>query len=232
MSPDPKIRAVISDLDMTLIDTRERFYKLFNELLRELMGRNVSQEVFEHYARWDRLNELLGLSDEEAVPFWKEFLSRYSERFDAKPIPGARECLEQLRSSGVSVVVVTGRISPVEAVLKELDRLGMSDLVDEVVTKAHTLDLGDGVYSKERMVSVAVNKVGCSPNQCVVVGDYLDDIRAGKKLGAFTVGVLTGFTHKSLLEREGADAVINSVAELPSMVFGGISASPQRRRSL
>ncbi len=227
-----RVRAVVSDLDMTLIDTKERFYNLFNELLREWMGRSVSRQVFEHYARWDRLNELIGLSDEDAVPFWKEFLSRYSKRFDAKPIPGARECLEQLRSIGVSVIVATGRISPVEAVLRELDRLGMSDLVDEVVTKAHTLDFGDGVYSKEKMVSVAVSRVGCSPNQCIVVGDYLDDIRAGKRLGAFTVGVLTGFTHRSLLEREGADAVIDSVAELPSVLFGGSSASQQRQRSL
>ena len=33
-----RVRAVVSDLDMTLIDTKERFYNLFNELLREWMG--------------------------------------------------------------------------------------------------------------------------------------------------------------------------------------------------
>jgi phosphoglycolate phosphatase-like HAD superfamily hydrolase len=52
-------------------------------------------------------------------------------------------------------------------------------------------------------------------DECVVVGDSVADIRAGKNGGARTVGVLSGIFSRQELERENPDLIIESVKELP-----------------
>ncbi|MEM2796442.1 MAG: HAD hydrolase-like protein, partial [Candidatus Hadarchaeales archaeon] len=61
-------------------------------------------------------------------------------------------------------------------------------------------------------------KLGVEPQECVIVGDYWNDIRDGKKVGAKTVAVLTGLMRRELLEKYGPDAVIKSIADLLEVV--------------
>ena len=54
-----------------------------------------------------------------------------------------------------------------------------------------------------------------SPDQCVMVGDSLHDIEAGKAAGMQTIGVLTGPAVRLDLEPH-ADVVLATIAEIPS----------------
>lgn len=54
--------------------------------------------------------------------------------------------------------------------------------------------------------------------ECVVVGDTVSDVRAGKAAGAETIAVLAGAGKYDALLREGPDVVINSVAELVTIL--------------
>ena len=56
------------------------------------------------------------------------------------------------------------------------------------------------------------------PEACLMVGDTSVDIRAGRKAGAQTVGVLCGFGEQKELRRQGADAILPSTADLAQLL--------------
>jgi phosphoglycolate phosphatase len=51
-------------------------------------------------------------------------------------------------------------------------------------------------------------------DSCLMVGDTTVDIRAGRKAGAQTVGVLCGFGEEAELRRCGADMILAATPEL------------------
>ena len=67
--------------------------------------------------------------------------------------------------------------------------------------------------SPEAFVACA-KKLGVEAKRCAVVGDTRTDIMAGKGAGMITIGVLTGFDTHEQLEAEGADLIVDSVADL------------------
>jgi len=70
-----------------------------------------------------------------------------------------------------------------------------------------------------RIMDIALKRLGMDGSEVVVVGDKLStDVKAGKKIGAFTILVLTGASSLADLERwrgDKPDLVLNSVSELP-----------------
>ncbi|MHA1210654.1 MAG: HAD family hydrolase, partial [Candidatus Freyarchaeota archaeon] len=59
---------------------------------------------------------------------------------------------------------------------------------------------------------------GRSPFESVFVGDYVADIRSGKRIGAVTVAVLSGGAKREILARENPDLILESVANLPPII--------------
>jgi phosphoglycolate phosphatase-like HAD superfamily hydrolase len=53
--------------------------------------------------------------------------------------------------------------------------------------------------------------------ECVIVGDSVIDVEAGKAAGIKTVSVLTGLYSQEELSRAKPDYIVASVAELPSL---------------
>lgn len=221
-----RARAAIFDLDCTLVDTLERFFEVFNECLkRRGRGELGWGEFFKHYVD-DTLDDVVapsGTSDRDRVlhEFWMEFLWKYREGDPkARLIPGVREVFEELCRRGVPIAVITSCIVPFGKVREELDAHGIGEFVKVVVT-AHDVvqELERGHhFSKVEIFQLAAERLGVRPQECVVVGDYWNDIRDGKRVGARTVAVLTGLMRRELLERYGPDAIIPSVKELFDVV--------------
>lgn len=59
---------------------------------------------------------------------------------------------------------------------------------------------------------------GGTPFDLFVVGDTVSDIRCGKKIGATTIAVCTGSTSRPVLEKEGADRVLDDLSLFFSVV--------------
>jgi phosphoglycolate phosphatase-like HAD superfamily hydrolase len=54
--------------------------------------------------------------------------------------------------------------------------------------------------------------------ECVVVGDSVADIKAGKNAGIKTVAVLSGIFSREELESEKPDLIIENVNKLPDFL--------------
>ncbi len=145
-----------------------------------------------------------------------------------RPVPGARETFEWLRSRSVSVALTTGLDRTVLDAL--LDRLRWGDdLVDAAVC-------GDDV-SKGRpapdMIFAAMERcyVG-DARRVAVIGDTKADLMAAASAGAgWSLGVSSGAHTAAELARCPHDEILESVADLPAWCEKRLGSSPQRGSS-
>jgi phosphoglycolate phosphatase len=119
------VKAVIFDMDQTLLDSIERFFAAFNGTLEAFEGRPLGWDEFLESYRRDLLHHHIPI-DVEAHVFWDHFLRNYDHYdVESRIIKGACETLRALKSRGFRVIVVTGRMSSRSVVEEELGKLGL-----------------------------------------------------------------------------------------------------------
>lgn len=212
------IRAILLDLDGTLVDTRSRFYLVFNKSLEKFNLPTVSRKVFDNLYTNAFLEKLVtnGLQ----IQFWDYFLEDYSNISspDEFMIPGSKQALSELKKRGMNIGVVTGRIASVESVWSELKKYNLDQFIDVVFTRTKGQNKNAYYFSKEQNLLEALDTLGYKPFESMFVGDHIADIRSGKRIGAIAVAVLSGGIKKEILAREKPDLIIESVAKLPSVI--------------
>ncbi len=222
-------KAVIFDLDCTLVDTLRRFYEVVNEMLEERESKPLGwDEFFKRYVA-DTLDDIVtipsnGERERKLHEFWLEFLRRYRAGDPgSKLIPGVRETLQRLHDAGVPIAVITSCIAPAAKVRAELASFGLDRFVSAIATGDDAIrDLDERHhFSKVEILRLAAERLGVDPRECVMVGDYWNDVKGGKDLGAKTVAVLSGLMRRELLEKFEPDAIIESVRDLPKVVKFG-----------
>ncbi|MBS0125401.1 HAD family hydrolase [Thetidibacter halocola] len=116
--------------------------------------------------------------------------------------------LGRLRSAGLRLGVVTND-AEIPA-LAHLDAAGARDLFDFVAG----FDSGFGAKPAPGPLLAFCDRLGVNPARCVMVGDSLHDLHAGRAAGMATVGVLTGMARSDTLAPQ-ADAVLPDIGHLP-----------------
>jgi HAD superfamily hydrolase (TIGR01509 family) len=206
------VRAVLLDVDGTLVDSNDAHARAWSEALRET-GREVPYDEI----RWrigmggDKLTpEVTGLDPES--PEGKRLRERAGEIFrqkyvkGLKALPGARELLERFRAEGLALVVAT---SASKADMKEILKTGgLGELIDERTSSS------DAESSKPDpdIIEAAVERSGRHSGECVMLGDTPYDVTAARRAGVTVVGLRSGgWTDEELA---GAAAVYDGPADL------------------
>ncbi len=218
--PGFRIKAVIFDLDGTLLDTKEIFFIILDEVFQEFRFPMVSRELLVEAAadgefNWDMvLPEEIRTHKEAILPKVRDVIHKISpplflER--AELIAGADEFLRVLSSAGVKIGLVTSTNSrQLDVKLHPLRKSGIDRLLGAVVAAD---DVQKRKPAPEPLLECAA-RLGVPPGECVYVGDMRVDIRAGKSAGMRTVGVLTGFDSCPILKAENPDMILDTVASL------------------
>jgi HAD superfamily hydrolase (TIGR01549 family) len=131
---------------------------------------------------------------------------------NASVFPGTKKTLLYLRNRSVRLGVLTnsGRKA-----------------ADEVLAKGRLLDCFDFVLTREDVDSMkpspegvlkAVQMFSLPKEQVYYVGDGILDIIAAKKAGLRIISVATGMYPPDRLRADGADFVVSSLRELPSLL--------------
>lgn len=212
------IRAVIFDIDGTLMDTNylhvEAFARAFREVGREIPRTAIHKQIGKGADLL--LPVLLGEDDEGATERANE---RYTKLFagleeQGYPLPGAKELLGALSQRQIAVWLATSaKPEQLEFLLGALEAEGKI---------AGVVSSGDVEASKPEpdIFAAALERAGCAPDETVVVGDTVWDVIAANKAGLRTVGVLTGGAFsRAELEEAGAVAVYQDCAEMLSSGF-------------
>ncbi len=207
-------RAVLWDVDGTLIDSAEYHWLTWRETLAG-EGYEVTRAEFD--ASFGRRNDeiLRGyfgeeLSAGEVARIGEAKEVRYRELVATRgiePLPGARRWLEKLKAEGWRQALASSapRLN-LEAILKAL---GLEDFFDAI---ASAEDVSRGKPDPQIFLAAAA-KVKVAAGRCVVVEDAPAGVEAARRAGMRRVGVLS--SHGAL----DADVVVASLADLPDDTF-------------
>ena len=210
----PTARAVLWDVDGTLIDSAEYHWLSWREALaREKFA--LTRERFN--ASFGQRNDTILRSyfgadfpaaEIERVAGAKEEL--YRELIGARgiePLPGVLRWLARLRAEGWRQAVASS--APRANLDAIMAALNIADYFDALAT-AEEVERGK---PHPDIFLAAAEKLGVPPARCVVVEDAPAGIEGARRAGCRTVGVLT--THDAL----DADVVVRSLEELADDAF-------------
>jgi HAD superfamily hydrolase (TIGR01509 family) len=208
------VRAVILDIDGTLIQSNDAHASAFVEAGAEL-GYEVSHE---------EVLRRIGMGSDKLIPqvFGVEKESEEGKRIEARkaeifadrylpglhPTPGARDLLVRLRRDGLTLAVATSA-SP-DDLEKLLDRAGVADLIPR--EKSASPEEVDESKPAPDVVQAALRKAGCAPGEAIMIGDTPYDVEAAGRAGVAILAVRSGGWRDRDLE--GAAAIFDDPADL------------------
>jgi putative hydrolase of the HAD superfamily len=185
-----KIKAVIFDLDNTLVDFVEAKIKACRAVV-ERIGCGDENELLQYFLRWkygfeshENLADYLrdkGVFSEE---LYRECCRIYDEvKLESIEVyPGITEVLEKLKEAGVKLAVVTDAENG--HALARLQKTGLLKYFDVVVSA----DITGKRKPEPDSILLALEMLGVDVAEAAVVGDSIRrDIEAGKKLGMLTI---------------------------------------------
>jgi HAD superfamily hydrolase (TIGR01549 family) len=125
---------------------------------------------------------------------------------------GCTDILEWLKTRGIPLGICTSN-SPrsAEAALK---MQGIRDYFKVVIGRS----VGVPMKPDPTQLKTCFNGLHVEPKNGMMVGDSHKDILAGKKLGAYTVGIPVYFTRLKLMKEAGVDVIIDDLSELKLVI--------------
>jgi HAD superfamily hydrolase (TIGR01509 family) len=209
------IKAVIFDIDGTLIDTVDLHAQAWVEALKHFGfeiafpdlrsqigkgGDQILHGLLPPVAIEERGDEI---KDFRSDLFKREYLHR------VRAFPGVRDLFERVRAAGQKAVLASsGNADEVEA-YKEL--AGITDLIDSATSS------DDAERSKPfpDIFEAALAKLApLTPGEAVVIGDTPYDAEAARKAQMKSIGVLSGGFTEQALRDAGCIAVYRDVEDL------------------
>ena len=210
-----KVKGIFLDLDGTIVDSREAYVEAARIASgacgQKPLGKNVAFEIPR------RLEQGLPVSD--IIKDSKKFLSIYFETYysitrqKTNLIPNVSATLGTL-SAKTKLALITMRHVPKQAIIDELECFGISKYFTHVVT---ALDTSKPKPSPEALIS-CVKALNVEICDCIIAGDSVNDVRAGKAAGTRTVAVLSGLFQCEELFKECPDLILNDVNALPNFI--------------
>ena len=195
---DNTCKAVLFDLDGTLIDTYQLILESFRHATRKVLGRVIPDEQLMVKVGQPLSTQIWDWTDNQEVH--DEILTVYREFNHAvhddmvSTFSGVPQILSDLRDQGVRMGVVTSKLHWLAQ--RGLDRTGLAGYMETLVSpddypQAHKPAPGPVLYGCELL--------GVDPQECWYVGDSPFDIAAGNAAGCKTAAVLWGMFPKETL---------------------------------
>lgn len=212
-------RAVVFDLDGTLVDTAPDIIAALNALLaeqgrpslhaaavRQLIGDGAQKLVERGFAATG------GPAPQALAGLSRRFLELYEPRIArlSRPYPGVRDTLARLAGAGFRLGVCTNKAS--RATRRLLDDLALSQYFAAVAG-------GDGPARKPdpKHLLAVLDALGAAPETALMVGDSANDVHAARAAGVRVAVVSFGYTTVPAAEL-GADALIDRFEQLAALV--------------
>lgn len=208
------IKAVLFDLDGTLLDTLEDLTDSVNYVLwKHNMPERTLQEIRSFIG--NGVPTLIARSvpentDTETVKICvSEMMEYYKSHAEikTKPYDGIMELLDELKKRNIATAVVTNKA---EEAAKILCKAKFGDIFNVVI--------GDNGMDKLKPapdnVFRALKEMNLKNSEVLYVGDSDVDMVTAKNAGLTSVGVTWGFRDEEVLRNSGAKHIIHAPAEL------------------
>jgi len=218
-----RIRAIVFDLDGTLIDSAPDLRTALNRLLAEHQRRplslaEVTVMIGDGAAKLvERAFAATGdAAGDDPASLTAAFLALYegNTAVETRAYPGVPETLSALRDDGIALGICTNKPeAPTREILRDLG-------LDGAFSAVYGGDTMAGVRKPDpRLLLAVVDSLGARPAESVMVGDNANDVGAARAAGLPVILRAGGYTAIPA-ERLGADAVIAGFDELRGALEG------------
>lgn len=212
-------KAVIFDLDGTLVNTLDDLAYAMNEMLGHFGYPERSKEEIETFiGNGQKMFVKRSLPeyarDEENVEFCTQYYAeKYSENVVrcSRAYAGIPETLANMKKAGIKIAVLSNKSDiHTQKIITELFGEGFFDLV-----------LGAGRFAVKpdpEAVLYVLEKLGAKPCECAFVGDSDVDIKTAHGVGMTAVWVSWGFQRQENISSAPCYKVANSADELQKIL--------------
>ncbi|MEE8427362.1 MAG: phosphoglycolate phosphatase [Woeseiaceae bacterium] len=220
-------RAVLFDLDGTLVDTAPDMVAVLQDLQRDHGQAAISYDV----ARMSVSNGALGLiriafpdaDEEQRSDLHQQYLRRYTANVcrQSAVFPGLEALLDRLDAASRPWGIVTNK--PARMTDPLLNKLGLANRSACIVS-------GDTLKQRKPHPAPllhACDLAGFDPKSTVYVGDAERDVEAGRRAGMATIAVSYGYVMADDDPGSwGADRIAADTTELLKMILEGVNLEP------
>nr|WP_245588940.1 HAD-IA family hydrolase [Actinoalloteichus caeruleus] len=199
---------MVFDLDGVLVDSTEVMREAFRVAYAEAVGEGEAPfaEYNKHLGRYfPDIMRIMGLPLAMEEPFVRE---SYRLAHQVPMFEGVPELLAELRARGLRLAVATGKSGPRARSL--LDLLGVLPLFDHVIGSDEVAN----PKPAPDIVELALDRLGVSPDEAVMVGDAVTDLASARGAGVRAVAALWGECEAAALLAARPDVALDSPAEL------------------
>lgn len=212
--------AVLFDIDGTLVDSVYAHVGAWHEALDDTGLTVPHWEIHRRIGMdggllVDELLQIAGVDDDAPgrSDLADDVSAKHGDAYLAKSetltlLPGAREVVKRAKELGFVVVLATSAPEKELTVTREL--LDVEDYVDAVTSGEDV----DTAKPDATVVKIAVDRAGVSAPNAIMVGDATWDAIAATKIGARSVGILTGGIGGAALRGAGAKRVFQDCRHL------------------
>ena len=213
------MKAVLFDLDGTLIDTAADFIRIIQNMCRakgiavveaDLIRTQVSEGA---RAMVKLVYPELAVDDPIFLAHRQQFLDTYGADIavDTDLFKGMDKLLQQLEAQHIPWGIVTNKPRWLSEAL-----LAALNLTERCAVLVCPEDVSNTKPDPEPMY-LAADKISIAAEDCVYVGDHPRDIDAGRAAGMYTILAAYGYLplqHKDDLTAWQADCIVNNVTDL------------------
>ena len=214
------MRAVILDLDGTLVDTvyghALSWWQALNEAKLPVPGWKVHRligmsgglitKAAAHEIGRDLSNEEVERLQKRQGDLYKAMLP------DRRPLPGALALLQHLRNARIKHAIATsGKRQDAQPSLDPLDLPADMIVIDRTEVER--------AKPEPDLFLAAQERLGVEPHECYVVGDAVWDLLAARRAGMLGIGLLSGGYGEQELAQAGAYRVYRDPAELLASIY-------------
>lgn len=216
------IKAIIFDLDGTLLDTLEDLKNGVNAALREYhLPQRTLEEVRRFVGNGVRnliLQAVPGGAEhpdfEEILLFFQTYYKAHCKEYTG-PYQGIPEVLKELADQGILMAIVSNKF---DTAVKELNEEHFGTYIRAAIGELPNV----ARKPAPDMVYQALDILGVEKSQAVYIGDSEVDVQTAKNAGLSCIAVTWGFRDEEILRECGAESIVHTPEELLTFLLGNI----------
>ena len=210
------IKALLFDFDGTLLNTNDLIIQTFMQLLEEKFPGQYKKEDCLRFigpSLKETFAELTPGEEDSMIAKYREWNGAHHDELVTE-YDGVVSTLEILKAQGIRLAIVSTK--QLKSIERGLQILGATHLFETVVGS----DDVTNVKPNPEPILLAIERLGVTKEETLMIGDNSHDIEGGKNAGVKTAGVAWSIKGQDYLKQFNPDYILQHMTDLLTIVKG------------